>query len=73
MGETESGVSIRREHHYCKSLRGKRVARYPEIRRTGATTLRDVADALNARGIATARGGRWHATTVRNVLLRETP
>ena len=26
--------------------------------------------ALNARGIATARGGWWHAMTVRNVLAR---
>ncbi len=25
---------------------------------------------LNNRGIATARGGRWHATTVRNLLVR---
>jgi Recombinase len=32
--------------------------------------LRDVAAALNARGISTSRGGRWHAMTVRNVLAR---
>jgi DNA invertase Pin-like site-specific DNA recombinase len=41
-----------------------------EIQRAGVKTLRDIADALNARGIATARGGRWHAMTVRNVLAR---
>ena len=41
-----------------------------EVQRSGATTLRDVATALNARGISTARGGRWHAMTVRNVLTR---
>ena len=41
------------------------------IQRVGATTLREVAAALNARGIATARGGQWHATTVRNLLGRE--
>jgi DNA invertase Pin-like site-specific DNA recombinase len=41
------------------------------IQRAGATTLREVAAALNARGIATARGGQWHATTVRNLLGRE--
>jgi DNA invertase Pin-like site-specific DNA recombinase len=41
-----------------------------EIQRSGAKTLRDVADALNARGISTARGGRWYAMTVRNVLVR---
>jgi DNA invertase Pin-like site-specific DNA recombinase len=42
-----------------------------EIRRSGATTLRQVADALNARGVPTPRGGRWHAMSVRNVLARE--
>jgi len=42
-----------------------------EVRRTGAETLRDIAEALNARGISTARGGKWYAATVRNVLNRE--
>jgi DNA invertase Pin-like site-specific DNA recombinase len=41
-----------------------------DIRKAGATTLREIADALNARGVATARGGRWHAMTVSNVLAR---
>jgi len=45
----------------------------PVIRRiqaTGVTTLADLAEALNARGVATARGRRWHAMSVRNVLMR---
>jgi len=41
-----------------------------EIRRSGATTLRAIAEALNARGVSTPRGGRWHAMSVRNVLAR---
>jgi DNA invertase Pin-like site-specific DNA recombinase len=41
-----------------------------EMRKTGATTLRGIADALNARGVPTPRGGRWHAMSVRNVLAR---
>jgi hypothetical protein len=41
-----------------------------EIRKAGATTLREIADALNARGVATARGGRWYASSVRNMLGR---
>jgi hypothetical protein len=41
-----------------------------EIRRAGAGTLRQIADVLNARGVATARGGQWYATTVSNVLNR---
>ena len=40
------------------------------IRRSGATTLSAIADALNARGIRTARGGHWHVSTVQNVLAR---
>lgn len=41
-----------------------------QIAATGATTFRAIADALNARGVRTARGGNWHATTVRNLLAR---
>lgn len=36
--------------------------------RAGAASLRQIAAELNTRGIKTARGGKWHATTVRNVL-----
>jgi DNA invertase Pin-like site-specific DNA recombinase len=41
-----------------------------EIRKSGTTTLRAIADALNARGVPTPRGGRWHAMGVRNALAR---
>jgi DNA invertase Pin-like site-specific DNA recombinase len=41
-----------------------------EIQRAGATSLRAIADALNARGVPTARGGRWQAQTVSNALAR---
>jgi DNA invertase Pin-like site-specific DNA recombinase len=41
-----------------------------EVRKAGATTLREIAEALNARGVQTARGGQWYATTMRNVLAR---
>jgi hypothetical protein len=40
-----------------------------EIQRSGAS-LHQIAHALNARGIATARGGRWYAKSVSNVLAR---
>ena len=40
------------------------------IRAAGITTLGGIADALNKRGVPTARGGTWHAMTVRNLLLR---
>lgn len=41
-----------------------------DIRRSGARTLRQIADALNSRGVPTPRGGQWHAMSVRNVLAR---
>jgi DNA invertase Pin-like site-specific DNA recombinase len=41
-----------------------------EAQKAGATTLRDIAKALNARGVATARGGQWHAKSVSNILER---
>jgi DNA invertase Pin-like site-specific DNA recombinase len=41
-----------------------------EAQRAGAKTLRDIASALNARGVPTARGGQWHAKSVSNVLER---
>jgi DNA invertase Pin-like site-specific DNA recombinase len=41
-----------------------------EAQKAGATTLREIAEALNARGIATARGGQWHAKSVSNILER---
>ena len=40
------------------------------IRATGITTLGGIADALNKRGVPTARGGTWYAMTVRNLLER---
>ena len=43
-----------------------------QIQASGATTLRAIAEALNARGIRTARGGAWHDSTVRNLLARST-
>jgi DNA invertase Pin-like site-specific DNA recombinase len=41
-----------------------------EIRAAGARGLGAIATALNRRGVRTARGGRWHVSTVRNLLLR---
>ncbi len=40
------------------------------LRAAGVTDLRGLASALNSRGVRTARGGRWHVSNVRNLLLR---
>ena len=41
------------------------------IQAAGATTSWGIAEALNARGVRTARGGVWYDSTVRNLLARD--
>jgi DNA invertase Pin-like site-specific DNA recombinase len=41
-----------------------------EIQKAGGRSLHQIADALNARGISTSRGGRWYAKSVSNLLAR---
>ncbi len=40
------------------------------IRDAGVTSLRGIANALNQRGIETARGGSWHAASVGRIIQR---
>ena len=40
-------------------------------KRAGCTSLQELADALNARGIPSARGGPWHPATVARVIGRD--
>lgn len=42
------------------------------LRKAGLTSLRQIAEGLNARGIPTARGTQWHAATVKRVIERAT-
>jgi DNA invertase Pin-like site-specific DNA recombinase len=41
-----------------------------EIQQAGTTDMRGIAKALNVRGVRTPRGGVWHQSSVRNLLLR---
>ena len=41
-----------------------------EIRASGATSLRAIAEGLNVRGIQTAQGSAWTAMQVKRVLER---
>jgi DNA invertase Pin-like site-specific DNA recombinase len=40
------------------------------IQNSGVSTLAGIAEALNNRGVRSARGGQWHVSTVRNLLAR---
>lgn len=41
-----------------------------KARKAAGVSLQAIADELNALGVTTARGGAWHPSTVRNVILR---
>ena len=41
-----------------------------DIQASGKSSLGAIADELNARGMLTRRGGRWHKSTVMNLLER---
>jgi DNA invertase Pin-like site-specific DNA recombinase len=40
------------------------------IRNAGALTLGEIASALNGRGVRAAQGGKWHRSSVRNLIAR---
>jgi DNA invertase Pin-like site-specific DNA recombinase len=42
-----------------------------EVQAGGATSFQAIADALNARGLRSPRGGDWQPTTVRNIINRQ--
>lgn len=41
-----------------------------EIKAAGVTSVRGITQALNARGVKSARGGEWHPTAVQRLLQR---
>jgi len=65
-GEVGRGVQITAADQFAASLLPVVLA----IRNAGATTLAAMTSALNERGIRPARGRRWHASSVMNLLAR---
>jgi DNA invertase Pin-like site-specific DNA recombinase len=41
-----------------------------QVQASGVKTSKAIAEALNARGVKTARGGQWHPTSVQRLLAR---
>jgi DNA invertase Pin-like site-specific DNA recombinase len=73
LGGPKLDVAQEVSRHRRKSLADQRAANVVPIIRdahAGLKSLRTVADALNARGVPTARGGAWHASSVRDALKR---
>lgn len=78
----DRGNSIANEAHKgaeaSKQVRQENAARQAEdikpiidaIKAKGISSLQAIAGVLNARGIKTARGARWHATSVKRIIER---
>ncbi len=63
-----AGVKVRYEHADQFAANTRPVI--DSIRDSGVSSLRGIAEALNARGIQAPRGGEWHPTAVARVLGR---
>jgi len=61
-------VCITQAHDHAETLRET----LEELRILGHTTHQQIAEKLNARGVPTRRGGRWHATSVKRLVDRLT-
>ena len=78
VSDVSSPFSLSQPAPVGRPLRGARLGRpagLPDTvrqriaaERADGRSLRDIADTLNTEAIPTARGGRWHASTVRLVL-----
>jgi DNA invertase Pin-like site-specific DNA recombinase len=74
LGNPRAALTIERAHTANREAANQFAANVLPIVRTiqtaGAHSLAAIAEALNVRGVKTARGGAWHASTVRNLLAR---
>jgi len=66
-GTTAALEAVRRNAAVRASEYAETIA---DVQATGAGSLLAIAKELNERGILTARRGRWHPSSVRNLLLR---
>lgn len=64
-----AGVAVRVAH--ADQFAANVIPIIEAIRAAGVTTLKGIAEALNARGVQAVRGGSWDATQVKRILARE--
>jgi len=65
-GQSGRAVQVRAADEFAAAILPELAA----VRRAGASSLAEIADALNGRGIRSASGGKWHRSSVRNLLAR---
>ena len=72
LGGPNAGISLHKNNASNNQERAEIFARemkpiFKKIEMDGARTLKDIANALNAKGIPARHGGSWFASSVRNV------
>ena len=65
-GSTGRAMQVRNADQFASSVIPTLVA----VRKSGASSLAEIANGLNARGVRAAGGGKWHRSAVRNLLAR---
>lgn len=68
-GRAGAAATAKQARHFAENV----LPIIQQVQASGVKSLRGVAAALNARGVRSARGGRWAATQVRSVLMRAPP
>ena len=65
------GISNGLENKRAADLRAERLGpTIRKLRKAGIVSIKAIAGALNERGIAAPRGGKWHLTTITGMLER---
>ena len=65
-GSTGRTVQVRKADEFLAGI----LPALEAVRKSGATSLAEIASALNARNVRAAGGGVWHRSSVRNLLAR---
>jgi DNA invertase Pin-like site-specific DNA recombinase len=67
VGDKGRAISAAERHRKAEQRTKDLAPTIAELRAQGATSLRQIAEGLNERGITTARGGRWSAVQVQRL------
>jgi DNA invertase Pin-like site-specific DNA recombinase len=71
IGDKGRAISLATRQAKARSRAADLAPIIEELRASGAVTLQQIADGLNAKGIRTARGGLWSREQVRRVMGHE--
>jgi hypothetical protein len=72
-GRLQIGMVAAFKSEWVVAFKSESPAGFIGIRTAGISTYKGIAEALNRRGVKTARSGRWDATSVRRIIERTKP